>query len=112
MATAVIRRDAVLESMVEEGFITEQRERRASRGKVKAVKYDPQARKKQAAAYFIEWLRDDYLDPLLGSCALHVWFEDLHDTRSRGAGGGRERAGDDAPTRLAPGRSRLDDSVG
>jgi penicillin-binding protein 1A len=69
MATAVIRRDAVLSTMVELGFITEQVERRASRPKVETVKYDPQEKKKQAAAYFVEWLRDDYLDPLLGTCA-------------------------------------------
>lgn len=69
MASAVIRRDDVLATMVQEDYITEREEKRASRGRVKAVKYDPQEKKKQIAAYFIEWLRDDYLDPLLGTCA-------------------------------------------
>ncbi|HYN36520.1 MAG TPA: transglycosylase domain-containing protein, partial [Actinomycetota bacterium] len=66
---AVARRDGVLDVMLEQGMITEAQHSRASRGPVKAVKVDEEAIKHQRAAYFMEWLRDDYLDPLLGTCA-------------------------------------------
>ncbi|HYN36960.1 MAG TPA: penicillin-binding transpeptidase domain-containing protein, partial [Actinomycetota bacterium] len=58
-----------LDVMLEQGMITEAQHTRASRGPVKAVKVDEDAIKHQRAAYFMEWLRDDYLDPLLGTCA-------------------------------------------
>lgn len=66
---AVERRNGVLDVMLEQGMITEAQHARASHGPVKAVKVDEEAIKHQRAAYFMEWLRDDYLDPLLGSCA-------------------------------------------
>lgn len=62
------RRDQVLQVMVDEGFISERRARRASRGKVKV---DPDAPgsvvKRQPAAYFMEWLRRKYLEPEFGN---------------------------------------------
>ena len=69
MAAAVARRDGVLDVMLAEGMIIETQAARASRGPIKAVKVDEEAIKHQRAAYFMEWLRDDYLDPLLGTCA-------------------------------------------
>ena len=62
------RRNGVLDVMVEEGYISPRKARRASRGKVDAIEVDKDALKHQTAAYFMEWLRDQYLDPLLGSC--------------------------------------------
>jgi penicillin-binding protein 1A len=65
---ARVRRDQVLEVMVEENFITQRQALRASRGRVKT---DPDAPgsvlKRQPAAYFLEWLRRDYLEPEFGN---------------------------------------------
>jgi membrane peptidoglycan carboxypeptidase len=69
MKTAKARRDNVLETMREEGFITDAEFEKASRGKVDAAEPNEDLMEKQEAAYFMEWLRADYLDPLLGSCA-------------------------------------------
>ncbi len=55
------RRDRVLGLMADEGFITERREQMASRGRVKlkgASESDP---KESTAAYFMEWLRKEFL---------------------------------------------------
>ena len=61
------RRNQVLQEMAGEGFITERKAARASRGKVKAIKRISGAPKTQMAAYFMEWLRRDILGPELGS---------------------------------------------
>jgi penicillin-binding protein 1A len=61
------RRDQVLQEMAGEGFITERKAEKASRGKVKAIKRSTGAPKTQTAAYFMEWLRRDVLGPELGS---------------------------------------------
>ncbi|MDQ3955162.1 MAG: transglycosylase domain-containing protein [Actinomycetota bacterium] len=68
MKAAVARRDMVLRVMREEGYISESQFEKASRGKIKSFPPDENLLKKQKAAYFMEWLRADYLDPLLGSC--------------------------------------------
>jgi membrane peptidoglycan carboxypeptidase len=68
MAAAVAQRNAVIDTMVEEEMITARRGDKAKRGKVDVgdgVRTDV---KHQQAAYFMEWLREEYLDPLLGSC--------------------------------------------
>ena len=57
------RRDRVLQLMADEGFITQAEADRASRGRVKlkgASESDP---KDSKAAYFMEWLRKEYLYP-------------------------------------------------
>ena len=69
MRAAMSRRNYVLDVMAREGYITERRAEKASRKKVKAIPPDENYLKEQKAAYFMEWLRADYLDPLLGSCA-------------------------------------------
>jgi penicillin-binding protein 1A len=65
---AKARRNQVLDVMVTEGFITERKALRASRGR---VKLDPDAPgsvlKRQPAAYFMEWLRREYLEPEFGN---------------------------------------------
>ena len=65
---AMARRDNVLETMREEGYITDGQFEKASRGKVDAAEPNEDIMEEQEAAYFMEWLRADYLDPLLGSC--------------------------------------------
>jgi penicillin-binding protein 1A len=60
------RRDRVLEEMVAEGYITQSKADKASRGKVKVAKQG-ESFKRQEAAYFIEWLRKDFLYPEYGS---------------------------------------------
>ncbi len=65
-AAARERRDRVLGLMLQEGTITEAEADRASRGRVKlkgASESDP---KDSTAAYFMEWLRKDYLYPEYG----------------------------------------------
>ena len=60
------RRNQVLQEMAGEGFISQTKAARASRGKVKAIKRISGAPKTQKAAYFMEWLRRDILGPELG----------------------------------------------
>ncbi|MDQ4096081.1 MAG: transglycosylase domain-containing protein [Actinomycetota bacterium] len=85
------RRNHVLDVMVEEGYISERKARKASRGKVDAIKVDKAALKHQTAAYFMEWLRDQYLDPLLGSC-LYTCGLKVHTTLDLDAQGAAEDA--------------------
>ncbi len=68
MKAAKQRRNTVLTVMQEEGYIGARAKRKASRGKVDVIKLEKDALKHQTAAYFMEWLRDQYLDPLLGNC--------------------------------------------
>ena len=57
------RRDRVIDLMEAEGFITAEQAARAKRGKVRLIK-DPNAGAMESdAAYFMEWLRKDYLYP-------------------------------------------------
>jgi penicillin-binding protein 1A len=60
------RRNRVLRVMHDEGYITEKQMRRNSRGRVKTVKGDPDQLKESRAAYFMEWLRKNYLYPEYG----------------------------------------------
>ncbi len=59
---AVARRDRVLDAMVAQGFIRESKADKASRGRVKLAKTRDDPRR-QEAAYFLEWLRKDFLYP-------------------------------------------------
>jgi membrane peptidoglycan carboxypeptidase len=61
------RRDRVLDVMVEEGYISQAEADDASRKKVKAIKESLVNPKDQTAAYFMEWLRRDYLEPEFGN---------------------------------------------
>lgn len=60
------RRDMVLNRMVEQGFVGEEEAVEASRGKVKLKKKAEAELKRQKAAYFIEWIRKQYLYPEFG----------------------------------------------
>ncbi|MDP9067671.1 MAG: transglycosylase domain-containing protein [Actinomycetota bacterium] len=57
------RRDRVLGLMLDAGFITEDQADRASRGKVKLTGETKEELEDSEAAYFMEWLRKDYLYP-------------------------------------------------
>ena len=73
------RRDGVLDSMVAEGFISVAEAARAKAGKVEAVADYGQDPKNQTAAYFMEWLRREYLEPELGEC-LYTCGLEIHTT--------------------------------
>lgn len=57
------RRDRVLDLMEAEGFITSDQARKAKRGKVKLITDPGQSAEESDAAYFMEWLRKEYLYP-------------------------------------------------
>lgn len=63
---AETRRDYVLRAMESEGYITGQAAERASSRKIRFRTTSDMNRKKQPAAYFLEWLRKDYLYPRFG----------------------------------------------
>ena len=79
MKEAVARRNNVITVMRQEGYIDARQARNAKKGKVDAVPDDNDAAKHQKAAYFMEWLRDEYLDPLLGNC-LYTCGLKIHTT--------------------------------
>jgi penicillin-binding protein 1A len=60
------RRDRVLELMVQEGYIDGGEAQKAERGKIKLDKISSGRIKNQTAAYFMEWLRKEYLYPEFG----------------------------------------------
>ena len=66
-ALARERRDRVLQAMVTEGFITESDADQAMSQKVGATRAGLEDAKNQRAAYFMEWLRRDYLEPKFGN---------------------------------------------
>ncbi|MGI8708667.1 MAG: transglycosylase domain-containing protein [Actinomycetota bacterium] len=61
------QRDRVLEAMLEAGSIGQSQADKAMRSKVKAIKDVDGETKTQEAAYFMEWLRKDVLEPEYGS---------------------------------------------
>jgi penicillin-binding protein 1A len=63
---AKARRDRVLDLMADEGYISEERAEQASRGKVKVEPVTQRSVENQKAAYFMEWLRKEYLYPEYG----------------------------------------------
>ena len=60
------RRDAVLRSMVDEGFVTQARADKAMRKKVKLAEGVTVEIENENAAYFLEWVRKKYLYPKYG----------------------------------------------
>jgi penicillin-binding protein 1A len=61
------RRNRVLDAMVTEGHITEAQAKAAKRGKVVAIPSEDVNPKNQTAAFFMEWLRREYLEPEFGN---------------------------------------------
>jgi penicillin-binding protein 1A len=60
------RRNRVLELMVQEGYVSARRAARAAHGKVRLAPGANAGQTRQRAAYFMEWLRKDILDPEYG----------------------------------------------
>ncbi|MFN2389476.1 MAG: transglycosylase domain-containing protein [Actinomycetota bacterium] len=60
------RRDRVLALMAEEGYVSTDEATRAARGRVRLSDEAKEDVKPQKAAYFLEWLRKDYLEPEFG----------------------------------------------
>ena len=63
---AKARRDRVLDLMAEQGYISEERAESAARWKVKVEPVTQRSIDNQKAAYFMEWLRKEYLYPEYG----------------------------------------------
>jgi membrane peptidoglycan carboxypeptidase len=61
------RRDRVLDLMVQQGFISRTEADKQSKGRVKAIRQTAAASRTQTAAYFMEWIRRDYLEPRFGN---------------------------------------------
>jgi penicillin-binding protein 1A len=61
------RRDGVLDTMVREGYITEAESAEAKSKGVKAIDRDLVNPKEVEAAYFMEWIRREYLEPEFGN---------------------------------------------
>lgn len=60
------RRDRVLDVMVQQDFITRAQADEHSKGKIKAIKQTAASSRNQTAAYFMEWIRREYLEPRFG----------------------------------------------
>ena len=65
---ALERRSYVLGAMQEEGYITEVERERAEDKKLRTKVAEQLRPHRQGAAYFLEWLRKDYLYPRFGEC--------------------------------------------
>lgn len=73
------RRDHVLDLMAEQGYISRARADRAQRGKVHVRPVTRHSVRNQRAAYFMEWLRKEYLYPEYGEC-LYTCGLKIHTT--------------------------------
>ncbi|MDP9223749.1 MAG: transglycosylase domain-containing protein [Actinomycetota bacterium] len=65
---AKARRDEVLNLMQEQGYISPKRATKASRGPVKLAPGSSGRVRHEKAAFFMEWLRKEYLYPKYGNC--------------------------------------------
>jgi penicillin-binding protein 1A len=65
---AQARRDHVVRTMLKERFINQRQAQRALKKKIKVNSANIHNPKKQEAAYFLEWLRKDFLYPKYGDC--------------------------------------------
>ena len=76
---ALGRRSYVLEAMREEGYIDEAEEQEADGAKLKMKIAEQLRPRRQEAAYFLEWLRKDYLYPRYGDCLFRCGLK-IHTT--------------------------------
>jgi penicillin-binding protein 1A len=67
-SVAIARRDQVLHAMADEGYITSDEVDRATGRKLRFDSSADMSTKIQSAAYFLEWLRKDFLYPRFGEC--------------------------------------------
>ena len=73
------RRAHVLNAMRQEGYITPEQEERANEAKLRFKTSSPLRSLRQPAAYFMEWLRKDFLYPHFGECLFRCGLE-IHTT--------------------------------
>lgn len=73
------RRAHVLSAMRQEGYITKRQEVRANKAKLRFKTSSPLRSERQPAAYFLEWLRKEYLYPRFGDCLFRCGLE-IHTT--------------------------------
>ena len=73
------RRAHVLSAMQQEGYITARQEQRANRAKLRFKTSSPLRALRQPAAYFMEWLRKDFLYPHFKDCLFRCGLE-IHTT--------------------------------
>ena len=73
------KRDQVLDLMARQGYISNARAERAQRGQVHVDKVTRQSVENEKAAYFMEWLRKEYLYPEYGEC-LYTCGLKIHTT--------------------------------
>jgi penicillin-binding protein 1A len=76
---AISRRAYVLAAMREEGYITETEEQRAGSAKLRMETAEQLRPHRQKAAYFLEWLRKEYLYPRFGDCLFRCGLK-IHTT--------------------------------
>ena len=88
---ATARRDRVLDLLAQQGYISRERAERAQRGKVKVEPVTRRSVQNQKAAYFMEWLRKEYLYPEYGDC-LYTCGLKIHTTLDLGMQEDAERA--------------------
>lgn len=62
------RRERVLTAMQQEGYIDRAQRERAAKAKLRFETSKPLRARRQPAAYFLEWLRKEYLYPRFGDC--------------------------------------------
>jgi penicillin-binding protein 1A len=77
--SALQRRSYVLKAMNAEGYISESRLRRAEGSKLKIHTASALRSRHQPAAYFLEWLRKEYLYPYFGDCLYQCGLK-IHTT--------------------------------
>ena len=76
---ALSRRSYVLTAMETEGYLTQEQKERADNAKLKLRTADTLSRRRQPAAYFLEWLRKEYLYPEFGECLYRCGLK-IHTT--------------------------------
>jgi penicillin-binding protein 1A len=76
---AIERRNYVLSAMEQEGYITSEENERAANRKLRFELSHELRRKRQPAAYFLEWIRKDFLYPHFGEC-LYTCGLKIHTT--------------------------------
>ena len=62
------RRERVLDAMNQEGYISDEVRERAVKAKLRFETSEPLRTHRQPAAYFLEWLRKEFLYPRFGDC--------------------------------------------
>ena len=73
------RREHVLDAMEEEGYISAAAHDRAAKAKLRFDTSNPLRARRQPAAYFLEWLRKDFLYPHFGDCLYRCGLK-IHTT--------------------------------